>query len=454
MTTTSGAASFRASGLATGIDTGAIIDQLIKIGTQPIDLLRQRQSGMAAQVSTLGDLVSKLQDLSKTATTLGDGGTLGTKVSSTSTGFSATSDAKAIAGRYDVKVGTLASAAQQRSAAFTDGTSPVRGGTLDMTVMGKPYQVVMPDGATLADVALLIRQSGAPVNATVLSNGSAAYLSITNLNTGFPLTGVAADALSITETTTGVLGQALGAAETQPAGNASVTVNGLPFTRQSNTATDVIPGVTLTLKATTAATESLVVDNDVEGTAKNLQKFVDSYNSVLKLVQAQLQPAANTDRTVTLAGDGALRNLQATLHRVLTTVVGSSDVRSLADVGVKSSRDGSLTLDSTALGKAVALDPSAVNDLFSKTSTGLGAVVKGLVDAATNSVDGTLITRKKGLNDNIRRMDTQADLMQARLDAYRDQLVSQFTAMEKVVSGLKATGNFLSQQTSSLSGGR
>jgi flagellar hook-associated protein 2 len=450
MSTTTTAA-FRASGLATGIDTGSIIDQLIKIGSQPIDLLRTRQAGMSSQVSTLGDVISKLQALSTAATGLGDSGTLGTKVSSTSTGFSATSDAKAIAGRYDVTVGGLAAAAQARSAAFATTTSPVTGGALKLSLAGKDYDVAVPDGAALTDVAQLIRDSGAPVSATVLSNGTNAFLSITSLDTGFAIGGTPADALTITETSTGSLGQALGAAILPPpAANAEVTVNGLTFTRQSNTLTDVIPGVTLNLKATTSAPESLVVDSDVDGTAKNLQKFVDAYNAVLKLVQAQLAPAPETDRTKTLAGDGSLRSLQGSLQRVISTVVGSAGVRSLADVGLKSARDGTLSLDTATLTKAVARDPAGVNALFSQQTTGLGTVVKSLVAAATNSVDGTLVQRKKGLNDNIKRMDTQADTMQARLDTYRDLLVSQFTQMEKVVSGLKATGNFLSQQTSSL----
>jgi flagellar hook-associated protein 2 len=449
MSTTTTAA-FRASGLATGIDTGAIIDQLVKIGSQPIDLLRTRQAGMNSQVSALGDVISKLQALSTAATALGDTGTLGTKVSSTSTGFSATSDAKAIAGRYDVTVGGLAAAAQARSAPFAS-TTPVTGGSLTLNVMGKDYPVTIPDGAALTDVAGLIRDSGAPVNATVLSNGTSSFLSITNLNTGFPIDGVAGDALSITETSTGSLGQALGATiKTPPAANAKVTVNGLDFDRQSNTLTDVIPGVTINLKGTTTTPEALVVDNDVDGTAKNLQKFVDAYNAVLKVVQTQLAPAPETDRAQTLAGDGSIRNLQGSLQRVISTVVGSTGVRALADIGIKTGRDGSLTLDNATLGKAIARDSAAVNNLFSQPTTGLASVVKSLVATATNSVDGTLVQRKKGLNDNIKRMDTQADTMQARLDTYRDLLVSQFTQMEKIVSGLKATGNFLSQQTSSL----
>ena len=51
-------------------------------------------------------------------------------------------------------------------------------------------------------------------------------------------------------------------------------------------------------------------------------------------------------------------------------------------------------------------------------------------------------------------MDSQADQMQTRLDSFKANLTAQFTAMEQIVSSLKTTGNFLTQQAaSSASGG-
>jgi flagellar hook-associated protein 2 len=43
-------------------------------------------------------------------------------------------------------------------------------------------------------------------------------------------------------------------------------------------------------------------------------------------------------------------------------------------------------------------------------------------------------------------MDRQLESMNLRLESFRTNLVNQFTAMEKTISGLKATGNFLAQQ--------
>ena len=51
---------FRAGGLASGLDTNSIIDQLVSIESTPLSLLRKRQTGIRTQISTLGDLASRL----------------------------------------------------------------------------------------------------------------------------------------------------------------------------------------------------------------------------------------------------------------------------------------------------------------------------------------------------------------------------------------------------------
>jgi flagellar hook-associated protein 2 len=230
--------------------------------------------------------------------------------------------------------------------------------------------------------------------------------------------------------------------------NSKVHLNGLEITRTSNTITDLIPGVTLNLKSTSTTTaETLNVVTDTAGTAANVKKFVDAYNSVMSTVQGQLNVSATSDRSSSLAGDSTLRSLQQTLRGLITTAVGSSTVRSLADIGVKTNRDGSLTVDNAVLEKAIGRDAAAVNALFATASTGMGDITKNAVERYTRTTDGLLVSRKTGLETNIKRLDRDIVTLETRVEKKREALVAQFTAMEKIVSSLKATGNFLSQQT-------
>jgi flagellar hook-associated protein 2 len=440
------APSFRAGGLASGLDTNSIIDQLVKIESRPLDILKQRQSALKTQVSLLGNIASKLAALSTTAKDLAKSGTTAVEATSKNTAFSTTADANAVAGRYSIGVTSLASAAKARSSAFVSGTDAVRAGTLSLSVMGTNYDVAINLGDTLSQVATTINRSGAPVTATTLSDGTSTYLSITNNDTGFRIGEPASSALSISETYTGGTGQELNLAITNPASNARLTVDGLSVERTSNNISDVISGVTLSLKATTTTAEDLVLATDTEGTAANVQKFIDSYNEVISLVQKQLAVTDTTNRATTLAGDGAIRGLQKGLQSLVTSQIsGSGTVQTLADIGVKTARDGSLSLDKTVLEKAMARDRSAVNALFSQATSGLGDQAADLVDRYTDSLDGILTQRQKGLNSTMDTLDDDAVRLQLRIDSFRDRLVRQFSAMEKVVSSLSAMGNFLNQ---------
>ncbi|ABC81115.1 flagellar filament capping protein FliD [Anaeromyxobacter dehalogenans] len=443
-------ASFRAGGLASGMDTNAIIDQLVALESRPLDQLRRRQAAFRTQISALGDIAASLSGLSAAAADLGDHGVLATQARSTSTAFSAAPGADAIAGSYRLAVKALAQPAKWRSAAFAAGAG-VAGGTLRLTVQGTAVApIAVPDGASLADVAYAIRQSGAAVSAVVLDDGTSSWLSVTARDTGHPLDGAPADALSISFTpSAGAVGQAPGFAELQPARNAQVEVDGLTFTRTGNVIADALPGVTLTLAAAGGPAEDLVLGTDPAGTQARLQKLVDGYNGVMRLLQRHLAVAKDSDRATTLAGDSTLRTLQARLQRVLVTEVPglSSGVRTLADLGVRTGRDGSLSVDAATLSSALARDPAAANALFSTSGTGLAAVVKALVADHTRAGDGALVLRQDGLGRTVKDLDGQAAALQLRIDAFQQNLIRQFTAMESTVSGLKSIGSFLAGQT-------
>src|SRR5581483_5054407 len=241
--------------LASGLDTQSIIQGLTKIEQQPLDTLRTQQSDFKTQVSVIGQLVGKIQALQTAAKALSTNGAVGTKATTVNTDFTASPGPQTQAGSYQVSVQSLATAAQQRTVGFTpdaNGNTTVKGGTLNLTVQGVAYDpITITDGESLGDVAGAIRATGAPVSAVVLNNGSQQFLSVTDLDTGF--TGADnSTALNITESSTGTQGQSLGFTQVgQGAQNALVTVDGLQFTRQSNTITDAIPGTTLTLKGKT-----------------------------------------------------------------------------------------------------------------------------------------------------------------------------------------------------------
>lgn len=436
--------SFRASGISSGLDTTSIVDQLVKIEGRTVDMAKKQQSAYQSQVSAVGEIISKLSSLRTSAAGLSGTGVLGVTATGTQTGFSANPSSGAASGRYAVKVDVLAEAARMRSTPFASASSELRGGTLDISIDGTTTNVVIDDGMTLTQAADRLNRTGLALSATVLETNGQAYLSITRRDTGFVVGQPASSALEITETSSGVLGQPLGAATVQSAVNAKVTVDGLQFERRSNVLADVVPGTTLTLKAPTTTSEDLVLATSTSDTQKTLQKFVDAYNGVMKLVRGNTAIAELTDRDQTLGGDPSVRGLQSALQQlVISEANPGSTVRTLADVGIKTGQDGMLSIDAARLEKAIASDAGAVNALFQKATTGMAAATTSLVDRYTNGSDSILVARQNGINRSIRTMDNRISDLQRRVDAYREKLVSQFTAMEKVVGGFKSIGSFL-----------
>jgi flagellar hook-associated protein 2 len=437
---------FNVGGLASGLDTNSIIDQLVKIEGSSVTAARARQTAYQAQISQLGDLTSKLNALASSLTTLKTSGGLAFAQQGTTSGFSVTPGSSATAGRYGVTVDALAGVAKSRSAQFTAPTDVVRAGTLDLSVNGTTTSVTLTDGMTLSQAAKAINDSGAAVTATVLSSNGQAFLNVVSKNTGFTPGQPAASALTVTETSTGVTGQALGLAITQSATNAKLSIDGLQFERSSNTIDDALPGVAFTLKSVTTVAEDLVLGTDTSATATNLGKFVTAYNDVMTLLRKNLNIGQQTDRTKTLGGDSAIRSLQSSLLSTVSSVLNpSSAIRSLADLGIKTGSDGTISIDQGRLGKAIAIDSAAVNTIFQVTD-GVADKLKTLVTGYTDSNNGILQQKSKSYGKTIKDLDLQIDKLELRLDAYRTKLVSQFTAMEKVVSGFKSIGNYLTSQ--------
>ena len=437
---------FSFGGLASGLDTNAIIDGLVQIESIRMGQLNERKLGIKSKIGAIGLVSSKLSALSTAATKLGDEGVRASKITSTNQDFTATSDTTAVAGRFSVVVQQTAVAAKARGAAFTSEFSQAKEGTLSLGVDGANYDITIGPSDSLEDVVANINASDAPVSAAILDDGTSKYLSISRLSTGHQIGQPASSALTISESYTGTVGTELGLSVVTTAKNAKLTVDGLAMERTDNTITGAVPGATLTLTGASNSAEDLVISNDSAGTQKRLQDFVDNFNEVLGLLDSKLNPTPGDDPNYSLAGDSSLRFLRGALGGVITGTVSSlTAVRSLVDIGVASQRDGQLTLDATKLDEAIAKDPDAVNRLFSDTTDGIAKVLADLETAYTDSKTGILSAREDGLDSTLDQIDESILRYQDSIDRYRQRLVNQFAAMEGIVSGLNGVSSFLAQ---------
>jgi flagellar hook-associated protein 2 len=445
--TTSFKPTYSASGLISNLDTASMVTQLTALASAPIAQMQKQEAAIQAKISAEASLSSQLQQLQIMADSLAKTGIVASTAQTSSNAFAAQPTAGAAQGTYSIQVTQLAKPANDRTAAFDSAMSPVKGGTLHLSVAGKTADVTVPDGMQLADVAKLINGSGLRVSATVLATGTNAYLSVTTLDSGYAPTSDPSTALQITETSTGSTGQALGFSSITQAKNAKFTLDGLDFTRQSNTVTDAIQGVTLSLSATSTEADTLSVTTDAAASQSTLQNFVTAYNSMIASLRAQTSPAAGTDTSKLLTGNSAVGSLQSDLQQVTSaTVNATGSIRSLADLGVTTDfTDGSISIDPTQFQKALAANPQGASSLFSQSTTGLGASIDALVKRYTNSVDGVFTQDAKGMNTNISNMDDSISRLQTSVSAYTQRLQSSFAMMETVLASMKTNQTYLTQ---------
>ena len=442
-------------GLISGLDTGAIIDAMVQAEKAPVNLLRKTRIGVQAQISKLGSIMSKLKALGDAAKDLSTvGGVLAYSASSSDENvFTATATGEAAAGSYQLDVTSLAVAEKDRGALFTSKYAEVTAGTLTIQTPGAdPVDVTIDAGDTLLDVVDKINGSGADVDASLIDTGAGVHLQLVAQQSGFEVGGVADDAISITETSTGTSGQALGLTQITTAANAKFTVDGLAVEQRTNEVSTVLAGLTLSLQDTGSAT--LTVAKDTEGAQAKVQKFVDAYNDVMGLVGKELEVTEDTDRTASLSGDWSIRQLRGDLSSKVSSAVSglSGAYTSLSRIGVTTEEGGELKLDATKFAEALDRDPGAVADLFTDATDGVAARFQALVKDYTDGTDGVLSHRKDALEDKTARIDKRIDSLNDRIDRTTERLQAQFTAMELAMARIQDQSGAVTALTASLFG--
>ena len=123
----------------------------------------------------------------------------------------------------------------------------------------------------------------------------------------------------------------------------------------------------------------------------------------------------------------------------------------LSALGVKSNKDGSLTIDTAKLDTALAADPAAVTRLFDKDAVGsLGNVLGQRLEGAVAANTGLLDTRTKALNDRLKGVASDRERLNVRMTKVEESYRRQYTALDSLVAQLQTTSSFLSQQLSQI----
>ncbi|NOT85656.1 MAG: flagellar filament capping protein FliD [Methylococcaceae bacterium] len=452
-----------AQGVGSGMDINGLVKSLVQADGQPaMNALNTKESATKSRLSALGKFKSALSDFQTAVTKLntGAGAAFKSQIATSTNETLATVKAGlgAVSGNYSLEVVQLAKPQKSVStASFTDLNAAVGEGTLTFAVGAKtPFSITVgPANNTLAGVrdAINAATTNNGVSASIINvdNGSGGTISKLVLAAKDP---GSANSFTVSGTATGGAGAGLqqlftpGLTQLNAAQDAIIKVDGQTATRSTNSLSDVIPGVTLDLKSVPAVATPFNVNIalDTKSITDAGTGFVDAYNKLQTVMKDLGKFDPVTKAAGPLAGDSTLRAVQSQVRQISSAVVASAttNVNSLATIGIGIDRNGVMSLDSTKFTGVMNTNLNALSQVFTATdgvATKLGTTLTTYLQPS-----GTFQGQTGTLNDRMKQITVSREKVQMRLDTLEKSLLKQFQAMDSIVGKFKSTGNFLAQK--------
>jgi flagellar hook-associated protein 2 len=384
--TTSGQITY--SGLGNGTDFDALITKLVQVEQGRITTLQTWKQSWVKKQAAFQELNTAMLNLRTTLQGMDTEGEFLVKTTDTtnSSVLSATTGSNALDGSHSITVARLATAKAMvtqtgYASADTDINSSSTDATFSYAYQGTVHSVSVGANATLTDLASIVNNdpNNAGVKANVVYDGSQYYLQLRGMDTG--------DNASLVITSgTNLVG--FGAANfdliTSNA-SAQLKLDGWPtgtssyITRETNTVTDLVSGLTLNLKST--GTVNITTATDTDAVRENIQTFVEQMNTVRSLLQDLTAYDSTTQKGSILTGNYGLQLIDTKLKTALAgkgvgfdytedafSVLSQLGILTDAEQGSKT--EGLLVISNARLTAVLASNASGVAELFAANYLG------------------------------------------------------------------------------------
>ncbi len=344
------------------------------------------------------------------------------------------SDVKTQSNSFSYKTDTVVAATQS--------------GTLDLTVGTDTFSINYDDTTTLEELQNLINtEAGGTITASIIQADTGDY----RLN----LSG--AEDIVLTDNGDGSLDTILtgntvnSMSNIQTAQDASFKYNGLTITRSSNEVSDLLAGVTITLKD--SGTSSVNIQQDRNHIAERITNFIDKYNSAMYQIGTDTKPSAEADENGIFSNNSTMRSMKSAFERVLLTA--GQGVSLMRDYGVELDADGRLSLDTDKLNEKLNKNPDNVKSFFSGGTftreggstiemTGVFNEIKSEFKTYAYA-GGTLDEEKNFMDRRTQAYQDEKTRAQKRLDDKYATMAKRFAAYDVIINKLNTASDMFSQ---------
>jgi len=486
---------FTFGGLASGLDTNAIIQQLVALERLPIQHLEAKKAVEQSRLDLIGTLNGLVKDLQARAADLATAGSFLSYTASVSHEAIAnvTATGEAQSGSHTLFVQQLAQSDRWAFDGVADASAnlaSVDGESVSFTVNGTTYDVSLTAAASsLYDIANAINEAaGDDVTASVVNTGTVSspdwQLVLAADTTGEDY---AVSGLSSSITGLGVDGSVGSSNHVAQASNAIAIVDGLTIERTGNTFSDVLEGVTIELLSADPAQQvTIQIGADTEAITGRIEDLVEAYNEVMGFINEQNAYSEDEGAGGELFGDNLLGQVKRTIDNALFSVdiatvqADTEGYSTLGLIGIDRQNDGTLSIDDDQLAAKLDGNLEALVDLFADldgfdnegaevnsagyyidsgtTDSGLAASLDRAIDTMfgiLGNVGGTTIngifdTKTDAINSRIERFTDRIEAREHYLIQFEVRLVRRFAALEELMAGLNAQGMALQNAFSGL----
>lgn len=460
-------ATISSPGIGSGLDVKSIVSQLVALEKQPLTKLKVEAATFNTKISTFAQIKSLVSGLYDAASTL-NSLTTWNAVSATSSNpaaVSATAIGGTAANSFSVQVTALAKAQSYASDALPlPAGTPLGGGTVTIQ-LGKwtnpttftasvgvaPVDVTVAATDTVTEIASKINSANAGVSATVLNDAAGERLLLRSKSTGesfgFELTVTDDDA---NNTDAAGLSRLVAGSSTQYAVNAAAMINGaIPVTSSSNTFSNVISGVTLTVAQETTTAVEITVAQDQTVITNAVDSFVAAYNAVNQTLNEATKYDPATKTAGLLQGDATAIGLQTALRGILQSTTSGSAYTRLADIGITQQLGGDLAVDSTKLTTALANGDNVKNlfriDNQNPLTNGVAMKFKTFSQGLL-ATDGFFVSKDASLKRSLDLNSKDQQRVNEKISRVETQLNRRYSALDVQLSSLNALNAYITQQ--------
>jgi flagellar hook-associated protein 2 len=379
-----------------GLNTSEIIESIVEAERAPkANIIETAKEKRTVAISGLGQVKTDLETFTGALDEINGNTGLAVSQVGTSVSLEITDAATATAFSNNITVTSLAAAHtlafnnsySSETAVIGTGTLTFSFGTWDASNSFTANSdrtsstiTVNSSNNTLAGLRETINSADMDVTASILKTGTSSYSLVLKSKEGANHAMRIVAAPDPADSGLGTLGYAAVDTDirTVDATNAALTLDGVSISRESNVISDLVEGVTLTLKSTTSGEETITAAYDTEKATTTMQTFVDKLSALGKTLDDVSSRGMDGRDAGALAGDPLIKVLRDQIRRLTSNpITGFGDTSIyLADYGVTTNLNGTLSLDTTVFQKKYQANPGDFSAIINSRASSSSSLVK------------------------------------------------------------------------------